>query len=346
MQPDGSKKDLILSNDTVSYLKGTLLVPRISLKHHMPRTFGEDHPEKKKDLRDKILVQIEDGLDEYKRRCRGKSLALDVVFRLWKDKEIGSPRDLDNMLKILCDTLPDFIDGNKKEPGVGLIVGNSDHSIYEIRCNKILVGNEIEEGIDLEIFEWLREEENKGTEEDRIIRAARFAKEKHRCQFRKDHKTEYWHHLEHVVSNARKLGIKDEDILCAGWLHDTIEDTDTDFDDIEQEFGQEVAEIVAAVTKDKRLREETREHDYLAQLREASWKVHVIKLCDIWANIADIPSGYKEQRKQAEQVDKKLKYFEVIKTGLYENRDKIPNLDKALDEMNALLSSYGRAVGL
>lgn len=79
----------------------------------MPRTAGEEKPRKKKALRDKIFAQIKDDVDEYKRRCRGKQLALEIVFYVSKDKEKGSPRDLDNMLKILCDTLPDFIDGTK-----------------------------------------------------------------------------------------------------------------------------------------------------------------------------------------------------------------------------------------
>ena len=42
------------------------------------------------------------------------------------------------------------------------------------------------------------------------------------------------------------------EIICAGWLHDTIEDTDTDFDAIKDRFGKNVAEIVVSVTKDNR----------------------------------------------------------------------------------------------
>jgi hypothetical protein len=57
----------------------------------------------------------------------------------------------------------------------------------------------------------------------------------------------------------------------------------------------------------------------------------VIKLCEIWANISDLQPGYKDRRKQGEQVQKKLKYFEAIKKGLGGNRNNIPNLDKGLD---------------
>ena len=99
---------------------------------------------------------------------------------------------------------------------------------------------------------------------------------------------------------------------------------------------------MAAITKDKGLPEEGREQNYLDQLRAASWKVQVVKLCDIWANVADLPSGYRDRDKQAEQVDKKLKYFEAIRKGLSANRNRIPNLDKGVDDLNELLCFYGK----
>jgi hypothetical protein len=32
--------------------------------------------------------------------------------------------------------------------------------------------------------------------------------------------------------------------------------------------------------------------------QQASWEAQVIKLCEIWANISDLQSGYKDQREQ------------------------------------------------
>jgi len=86
--------------------------------------------------------------------------------------------------------------------------------------------------------------------ENKVTNAKILAKKKHKHQFRKDKKTRYWKHLEQVVKRLEKLGIKDHEILCAGWLHDTIEDTDTDYDDIKKNFGKKVADIVSSVTKD------------------------------------------------------------------------------------------------
>ena len=87
----------------------------------------------------------------------------------------------------------------------------------------------------------------------KITEACSFAKKKHAGQLRKNGKTTTFSHLQDVVKNLRKMNITNEDIICAGWLHDTIEDTDTDFDSIKDIFGKTVAEIVVSVTKDNRL---------------------------------------------------------------------------------------------
>ena len=71
-----------------------------------------------------------------------------------------------------------------------------------------------------------------------------FAKDKHSGIKEADGITPYWKHLESVVSRLKGIGITDEDMLCAAWLHDTIEDTNTDFDDLYDKFGRNVAVMV------------------------------------------------------------------------------------------------------
>lgn len=48
-------------------------------------------------------------------------------------------------------------------------------------------------------------------------------------------------------------GIYDLDVIKAAVLHDTVEDTDTTFEEIEENFGPKVRSIVAEVTDDKNL---------------------------------------------------------------------------------------------
>ena len=103
---------------------------------------------------------------------------------------------------------------------------------------------------------------------------------------RKDGTTSYSKHLEDVVNRLKSLGVIDSELLCAGWLHDTIEDTDTSFDDLYDQFGSRVAVLVSTLSKDMSLPRKKREQEYIKQLKEASFDAKLIKLCDISANLS------------------------------------------------------------
>ena len=119
--------------------------------------------------------------------------------------------------------------------------------------------------------------------------AAAFAARRHEGQYRKDKKTPYASHPFRVAMTVRHVfGHDDEATLCAAILHDTIEDTACDFDDIEERFGIEVAEMVAALTKNMLLREDVREPEYDQRLREADWRARLVKLADAYDNLCDI----------------------------------------------------------
>jgi len=176
----------------------------------------------------------------------------------------------------------------------------------------------------------------------KVINAKKLAKKKHKHQVRKDGKTPYWKHLEQVVTLLEKMGIKDKDILCAGWLHDTIEDTDTDFDDINEKFGKNVAIIVSSVTKDTRLIEKQREKKYILQLKKASWQAKIVKLGDIVANIADLENSCFSSSKIKKQVKDKIPYINAIKSGIIAKKSHLTGLDKIEKELNELLAEYGQ----
>jgi len=124
--------------------------------------------------------------------------------------------------------------------------------------------------------------------------AAAFASRKHCNQIRKDGKTPYVSHVFRVAMTLRDcFGCNDEAAICASLLHDTIEDTDTDFDDIEEGFGIEIAHLVAALTKNMLLREPEREVDYDQRLARADWRARLVKLADVYDNLCDIPNRKK-----------------------------------------------------
>ena len=75
-----------------------------------------------------------------------------------------------------------------------------------------------------------------------------FAKTKHSGKLKKSGIT-YSKHLEDVVSRLKSLGVNDEEVLCTGWLHDILEDTDTSFDELFEKFGRRVAVLTLSLTK-------------------------------------------------------------------------------------------------
>lgn len=174
----------------------------------------------------------------------------------------------------------------------------------------------------------------------KVSKAEEYARKKHAHSFRKDGKTPYIDHLSAVVNNLGKLGITDEDILCAGWLHDTIEDTNVDYDEIFEKFGQKTADIVAAVTKDNRLPRHKREQNYMNQLKSAPLEAKLVKLGDILANIKDLENSGFSQEKKLEQIQNKMDYFDVIKLDISQNKSNLPGITSIESEMNNLLKQY------
>jgi guanosine-3',5'-bis(diphosphate) 3'-pyrophosphohydrolase len=136
-----------------------------------------------------------------------------------------------------------------------------------------------------------------------LLEAVSFAARAHRHQLRKDDKTPYAAHVFRVCLVLRHVfGISDPAALTAAALHDTIEDTTTDYDNLAEHFGDEVAGWVALLSKDKRQPEEAREEAYLAALAGAPWQVKACKLADLFDNLMD--SSHFRPEQQARTIKK------------------------------------------
>lgn len=80
--------------------------------------------------------------------------------------------------------------------------------------------------------------------------ALRLAERAHRGVTRKAADVPYLLHPVAVADVLAGAGA-DRDLICAGILHDTVEDTGVTLEQIRAEFGDEVAELVGSVTKDE-----------------------------------------------------------------------------------------------
>jgi guanosine-3',5'-bis(diphosphate) 3'-pyrophosphohydrolase len=150
---------------------------------------------------------------------------------------------------------------------------------------------------------------------DIVFQAAAFAARAHEHQKRKDGKTPYFSHPVRVCLVVRQVfGFDDPRMLAAALLHDTIEDTTTDYDDLIESFGPEVARWVAALSKDSRLPNDEREQAYCEQLAAADWQAKVIKLADQYDNLGDC--NYLDAKGRKKTANKVRAYVDAVRDGL------------------------------
>jgi guanosine-3',5'-bis(diphosphate) 3'-pyrophosphohydrolase len=140
-----------------------------------------------------------------------------------------------------------------------------------------------------------------------VLRAISYSGRRHHGQMRKDRQTPYFAHPCRVLFILTHVfGVKDPEVLCAGVLHDTIEDTTTDFDDIAKEFNAKIAGWVSTLSKDKRMQEGPREEAFYRALAEAPIEVKLCKMADTLDNVCDAggltPGHGEKTRAKAEHL--------------------------------------------
>lgn len=134
----------------------------------------------------------------------------------------------------------------------------------------------------------------------RVLQAAAFAAERHSNQRRKGKQAApYINHPIGVASCLADAGVEDPVILAAALLHDTVEDTDTSLEELEQLFGARVAGIVAEVTDDKSLPKAERKRLQILTASKKSIEAKQVKLADKICNLQDLrdnPPNWNDER--------------------------------------------------
>ena len=96
----------------------------------------------------------------------------------------------------------------------------------------------------------------------------------------------YVNHLAEVANLlAAVTGGRDAELVAAGWLHDTIEDTTTTQEELEQKFNERIASLVTEVTDDMRLPKSTRRQLQIVEAPGKSPGAKLIKTADKISNI-------------------------------------------------------------
>jgi guanosine-3',5'-bis(diphosphate) 3'-pyrophosphohydrolase len=174
-----------------------------------------------------------------------------------------------------------------------------------------------------------------------ILKAMRFAAEKHIDQRRKDSKSSPY--INHPIQVAETLwtigGVRDTTLLVASILHDTIEDTDTNPDEIRETFGDDVLTLVLEVTDDKSLPKQVRKQTQVDSAPHKTPNARLLKLADKICNVQDIlltpPEDWSLERRR-----EYLLWTEKVVAGL---RGLNPKLENRYDE---LLLKGKRSLGI
>ena len=174
-----------------------------------------------------------------------------------------------------------------------------------------------------------------------ILKAMRFAAEKHIDQRRKDsNSSPYINHPIQVAETLWTVGeVRDLTLLVASILHDTVEDTGTKPEEIGAEFGEDVLALVLEVTDDKSLPKQERKQLQVEHAPHKSPNAWLLKLADKICNVHDIlatpPADWSLKRRQ-----EYLLWTERVVAGLRGVNEK---LEHRYDE---LLASGKRSLGI
>ncbi len=153
-------------------------------------------------------------------------------------------------------------------------------------------------------------ESNRPYDVEKIRKAYNWADKSHEGQLRKSGEPYIIHPIA-VAVILIDLGM-DTDTVCAGLLHDVVEDTDTSLDLLKKEFGADVALMVDGVTKLTKLQFSTKEETQAENVRKMllamakDIRVIIIKLADRLHNMRTA-QFWKEQKRR----DKSQETMEV-----------------------------------
>lgn len=125
--------------------------------------------------------------------------------------------------------------------------------------------------------------------ESKLLHAVHFAADKHRDQRRKgEHASPYINHPIAVAETLARFGVTDLVALQAAVLHDTIEDTETTPQELEEAFGPEVRRVVMEVTDDKTLPRAERKAAQVERAPALSRRAKLVRIADKICNVHDV----------------------------------------------------------
>jgi (p)ppGpp synthase/HD superfamily hydrolase len=171
-----------------------------------------------------------------------------------------------------------------------------------------------------------------------VSEAADFAARRHSGKARKGRGDEpYINHLAEVANLlAAVTDGADAELVAAGWLHDTVEDTETTREELAQKFGARIADLVVEVTDDMSLPKDQRRQKQIEDAPLKSPGAKQIKIADKISNVRAriVPQPSAEER---EDLIDYVNWAEKVVAGC---RGANTALDRIFDDTVKLARSF------
>lgn len=179
-----------------------------------------------------------------------------------------------------------------------------------------------------------------------IGKAIIFATKAHEGQFRKSTTIPYITHPYAVGMLLQKEYCSDE-VIAAGILHDTLEDTTTSFQELREQFGLYVAQLVLAVSEeDKSLSWEERKQRTIDALPHADIEVIHIITADKLHNLSSIRADLEVhgeavwERFNRDKASQFWYYSNIVK-ALLPRREQCKLIGKLTKEVKVIFETDG-----
>ena len=157
-----------------------------------------------------------------------------------------------------------------------------------------------------------------------IHAAIEYATQCHDGQFRDgEHALPYITHPHHVLRLLRDVAaVTDQRLWCAAILHDVLEDTEATIDELKELFGEDIASIVAGLTRDEPEPSliagmdkdeiwQVRSDMLIEEIKGMTPEMRTIKLCDRLSNLEEAKLTRKG-KKLTRYIDQTKRILKVI----------------------------------
>lgn len=133
-----------------------------------------------------------------------------------------------------------------------------------------------------------------------------------------------------------------DEVLAAGLLHDVLESSELGDDQLRGRFGDEVTELVVALTEDASIEDyEERKKEHRERVADAGLHAQAIFAADKAANVAVLREAYTVLGEEVDEelpvsLDVKILVWEFDLEMLFANSPGVPLVDRFADEMVGL----------